>query len=114
MLEVHGKRGRLLYVLFNEDFDKRGVLKMWSFDAHDPARQYDSWSAHNDLKNRSMTVWDHRDSPTGYAERPMTDSDVSLCEFAEPSFGDFDDLWRRVETYLQNEGFGSLRDNFDC
>jgi hypothetical protein len=113
MLEIHGKRGRLLAVLIDEDFDKRGVLKMWSMHAYDPVGQHDFWSAHNDLKERTIFVWDHRDSPGSCADRPMTASDIALCEFAEPRFGDFNELWRRVETYLQNEGFGTLHDNFE-
>jgi hypothetical protein len=110
-LEIHGKRGRLLYGLFDEGFDKRGVLKMWSVDVFDPVTRDTYWHAHNDLKGRTVTVWDHRDSPTGYAKRPMTDSDLALCEFADPPFGDFNSLWQRIEIYLRNEGFGTLRDD---
>jgi hypothetical protein len=113
MLEIHGKRGRLLAVLIDEDFDKRGVLRMWSMDAYDPVSRCSFWSAHNDLKRRTVSVWDERKRPRRYAKRPMTVSDIALCEFAEPRFGDCNELWRRVETYLKNEGFGTLRDNFE-
>ena len=34
----------------------------------------------------------------------MTDAEFDLCEFAEPDFEDFNELWRRVETFLQMEG----------
>jgi hypothetical protein len=111
-LEIYGERGRLLHVSIDEDSDRRGVLQIWSLDAYEPVHQRGFWSAHNDFKRRTVTVRDHRDSPTGHAERRMTDSDVSLCEFADPSFGEFNDLWHRVQTYLQNEGFGTLRDDF--
>jgi hypothetical protein len=40
----------------------------------------------------------------------MTDTDLSLCAFAAPNFGDLDELWRRAYDYLQREGFGVLRD----
>lgn len=112
-LKIYGERGRLLHVIIDEDFDRRSMLQMWSLDAYEPVHQCRFWSAHNDFKRRTVTVWDHRDSSTGHAEKCMTDSDVSLCEFADPSFADFNELWHRVETYLQNEGFGTLRDNFE-
>jgi hypothetical protein len=38
----------------------------------------------------------------------MTDADLSLCAFAEPHFGDLDELWQRAYEYLQREGFGNL------
>jgi hypothetical protein len=112
-LEVYGARGRLLHVNISEDLDRCGVLQMRFLDAYEPVRQDGFWSAHNDFKQRTVTVWDHRDSPTGYAKKPMTDSDLSLCEFSDPGFGDFNDLWQRVARYLQNEGLGRLRDNFE-
>jgi hypothetical protein len=113
-LEVYGARGRLLHVNISEDLDRLGVLRMGSLDAYEPVRQNGFWSSHNNFEQRTVMVWDHRESPTGHAKRPMTESDLSLCEFADPSFGDFNGLWHRVETYLQNEGFGTLRDNFEC
>ena len=41
----------------------------------------------------------------------MTDADLSLCAFAEPDFGDLDELWQRAYEYLQREGFGILGDD---
>ena len=112
-LEAYAARGRLLHVTFSERFEKPGMLKMSSLDAYEPVRQDGFWSAHNGFDQREVMVWDHRDSPTGYAQRLMTDADLALCVFPEPRFGDFNELWHRVETYLQNEGFGTLRDNFE-
>jgi hypothetical protein len=43
-----------------------------------------------------------------YNQRPMTESELALCKFADPGFGNFDELWRRVEVYLQSTGFGTL------
>ena len=40
----------------------------------------------------------------------MTDTEFDLCEFAEPEFDDFNELWRRVETFLEREGVDALRD----
>jgi hypothetical protein len=102
-----------LDVKFDEEFKKPGVIKMWSAGVYDSIAQYECWYAFNDFNQRTKRIYDHRDNPNGYEQRPMTASDLSLCEFVEPRFGDFDDLRRRVETYLQNEGFGTLR-NLDA
>ena len=59
------------------------------------------WQAHNDVRARTVTIHDHRKVSRGYTERPMTDAEFELCEFAEPEFDDFNELWRRVETFLQ-------------
>jgi hypothetical protein len=40
----------------------------------------------------------------------MTDAELELCEFADPAFGDFNELWRRVDTFLQMKGVDPLRD----
>ena len=112
-LQVYGERGLLLHVDFDERFENRGVLEMWSVHVCEPVSQHNIWLAHNHTKARKKAIHDHRNSALGYAERPMTDSDVALCVFPEPRFGDFNELWHRVETYLQNEGFGTLRDNFE-
>jgi hypothetical protein len=111
LLEIFGPRGRLLYVEFNDKLGQRGVMEMRSARVCDPIDQYDLWYAFNDYRERTKNIYDHRDSPYQRERRPMTDSDLSLCEFAEPRFVDADDLWRRVETYLQNEGFGTLRND---
>ena len=34
-----------------------------------------------------------------------------LCEFAEPEFDDFNELWRRVETFLEREGVRRVADD---
>jgi hypothetical protein len=113
-LEIYRAEDRLLHTYFTEHLAKPGVLEMFSVDVHDPAAGRNVWLAHNHPGRREISIHDHRERLTGYKDRPMTDSDVALCEFADPRFGDFNDLWRRVETYLQNEGFGSLRENFEC
>ena len=40
----------------------------------------------------------------------MSDTEFELCEFAEPGFEDFSELWRRIETFLQMKGVDPLRD----
>jgi hypothetical protein len=110
-LEVFGARGRLLYVEYNERLEKRGVIEMWSATVQQPNDQGSLWYAFNDYRKRTKNIYDDRDRPGRREWRPMTDSDLSLVEFAEPSFDEYGDLWRRVETYLKNEGFGTLRDD---
>ena len=112
-VEVHGPRQRLFHAAIYEDIDERGMLHMQSTQVYDEVRQYDIWYTYNDFKTRTMTVRDKRDDSDAYAERPMTDSDVALCAFAEPDFSNFSELWRRVETYLQRTGFGTLGQNAD-
>jgi hypothetical protein len=109
-VEIHGALGRLLRASFPEHRDRPGVLKFWTVDVFEPVNQRSFWLAYNYVDERGKTIYDHRDKPRGYEDRPMSDSDLSLCLFPEPPFGDFNDLWRRVERYLQNEGFGTLRD----
>jgi hypothetical protein len=112
-VEVHGPRQRLFHAGLHEDIDERGMLHMLNTQVYDEVRQYDIWDTYNDFKTRTMTVSDKRDDSDAYTERPMTDSDVALCAFAEPDFSDFSELWRRVETYLQRTGFGTLGQNAD-
>src|SRR5262245_2850220 len=112
-LEAYGARGRVLRASFSEPVAEPGPQKMWSVDVYEPVSQYNIWLAYNHTEARTKAIHDHRNSPGSYVERPMTDSDVALCVFPEPPFGDFNELWHRVETYLQNEGFGTLRDNFE-
>jgi hypothetical protein len=103
----------LFHAGLHEDIDERGMLHMLNTQVYDEVRQYDIWDTYNDFKTRTMTVSDKRDDSDAYTERPMTDSDVALCAFAEPDFSDFSELWRRVETYLQRTGFGTLGQNAD-
>jgi hypothetical protein len=111
-LELYGERGRVLQANFRERIDEPGVLRMFSIDVYEPVSQRDIWLAHNHINKRIKGIHDNRENPLGYEERPMTDSDVALCEFAEPRFDEFDALWQRLQTYLQNEGFGTVRENF--
>jgi hypothetical protein len=68
------------------------------------------WQAYNDTRRRTITIHDHRQVSHGYTEEPMTDAELELCEFAEPAFEDFSELWRRVETFLQMKGVDPSRD----
>jgi hypothetical protein len=105
-LEVYGASCRL-QTRFTEDFDKRSVVELLSVSVYDRTA-HEKWYAFNKCDERTKSIYDHRKDPRGYEQRPMNDTDLSLCEFPEPIFGEFSDLWLRVSRYLQNEGFGSF------
>jgi hypothetical protein len=115
-LEVYGSMG-FLQSYFAEDLERRGVMQMKrasvyvhrTTPTHFLAQPVKSlWEAHNRFEHGTKDISDYRAGPRRYASRPMSDSDFSFFEFAEPPFGEFGDYWRRVSTYLENEGFGSF------
>jgi hypothetical protein len=59
---------------------------------------------------RTIAIHDNRGGANGYTKEPMSDTEFELCEFAEPGFEDFSELWRRIETFLQMKGVDPLRD----
>jgi hypothetical protein len=115
-LNVYGSMGHL-YSRFAEDFERSGVIEMRGAQIYvhsapprsisEPVRSL--WAVHNHFADRTKAVYDYRVGPPYDTSRPMTDSDLALCEFADPPFGKFDDFWQRVSTYLENEGFGSFK-----
>jgi hypothetical protein len=110
LMELHGSAGRLLQVSIDEEIERPRVLRMWSMNVYRMRDHCSIWQAHNDVGARTVTIHDHRKVSRGYTARPMTDAEFELCEFAEPAFDDFNELWRRVETFLQTEGVDPLRD----
>ena len=62
------------------------------------------------LSVRTIKFHDNRGGANGYTKEPMSDTEFELCEFAEPGFEDFSELWRRIETFLQMKGIDPLRD----
>ena len=115
-LEVYGSMG-FLKSYFAEDHGRRGVMQMKraSVYVHRSTRTHfldqpvkSLWEAHNRFEHGTKDISDYRAGPRRYTSRPMNDSDLSFFEFAEPPFGEFGDYWRRVSTYLENEGFGSF------
>ncbi len=109
-VELHGSEGRFLLASIHEEIHRPGVLKMWSIDVHRKFGHRKIWNVHNETGARTITIHDYRTASDGYTERPMTDTEFDLCEFAEPEFDDFNELWRRVETFLEREGVDALRD----
>ena len=105
---MYGPRERLSHAAVDEDFDERDTLHMQSTHVYDEVRDREIWYTHNDVTERTIAISDKRGAQRAYNERPMTDSELALCKFADPGFGNFDELWRRVEEYLQSTGFGTL------
>jgi hypothetical protein len=111
LLEVYGARGRLLQAGFSEPISRYDFLEMGSLTIFRPVDQGTIWYASNDIDERIKSIYDYRAPPYEREKRQMTEADLSLCAFAEPDFGDLDELWQRAYEYLQREGFGVLRDD---
>ena len=109
-VELHDSEGRFLHASIHEKIHRPGVLEMWSIDVHRKFGHRKIWNVYNDTRARTITIRESRTASDGYTERPMTDAEFDLCEFAEPEFDDFNELWRRVETFLEREGVDALRD----
>jgi hypothetical protein len=109
-VEVHGSEGRFLHASVGEESGRPGVLRMWSINVYRMFGHRNIWQTHNNIRARTITIHDHRQVSHGYTERPMTDAEFELCEFVEPAFDDFNELWRRVETFLERGGVDPLCD----
>ena len=110
-VEVYHSEGRFLHASVDEDSGRPGVLRMWSMAVYQMPGHRNIWQAHNDVRARTITIHDSRvDVWNDYTKEPMTDAEFELCEFADPEFGDFNELWRRVEIFLQMKEVDPLRD----
>ena len=109
-VEVRGSQGRFLYASIDEESGRPGVLRMWWSEVYRMVGHGNIWQAYNDTRRRTIAIHDNRDGANGYTKEPMSDTEFELCEFAEPGFDDFSELWRRIETFLQMEGVDPLRD----
>ena len=109
-VELHGSEGRFLHASIDEEIHRPRVLRMWSINVYSRFGRGNVWQTHNDTEARMIAIHDDREASDGYTTRPMIDSEFELCEFAEPEFDNFIELWRRVETFLQMQGVDPLRD----
>ena len=109
-VELHGSEGRFLHASIDEEIHRPRVLRMWSINLYGRFGRGNVWQTHNNTRARTITIHDHREVSHGYTEGPMSDVEFELCEFAEPEFDDFNELWRRVETFLQMKGVEALRE----
>ena len=91
-----------MIVDFQEDLDNRGLLQMRSIDIKGER----SWYSYLNFEQGEKTIHEYKSGEKSYACRPVTDEDRSFYAFRPPGFGELDDLWQRVLTYLGNEGFG--------
>jgi hypothetical protein len=92
LLEVYGARGRLLQAGFSEPISRYDFLEMGSLTIFRPVDQGTIWYASNDIDERIKSIYDYRAPPYEREKRQMTEADLSLCAFAEPDFGDLDEL----------------------
>jgi hypothetical protein len=109
-VELHGSEGLFLHAWIDEEIERPRVLRMWSIEVYRMFGHGTVWQTHNDTRRRTIAIHDNRDGANGYTKEPMSDTEFELCEFAEPGFEDFSELWRRIETFLQMEGVDPLRD----
>ena len=109
-VEVHGSEGCFLHASIDEEIERPRVLRMWWIEVYRMFGHGNIWQAYNDTRARTITIHDHREVSDGYTKEPMSGVEFELCEFAEPEFDDFNELWRRVETFLQMKGVDPLRD----
>jgi hypothetical protein len=110
LVELHGPEGLSLYASIHEAIERPRVLRMWSIEVYRMFGHGIIWHTHNDTSVRTIAIHDNRGGANGYTKEPMSDTEFELCEFAEPGFDDFSELWRRIETFLQMEGVDPLRD----
>jgi hypothetical protein len=96
----------VLLVDFKEDWDERGAMKMFMVRIIDAKSGNWKWNAFNDVKRRQKGIRRYNGRKDHYEDRPMSESDVALCRFDEPPFGEFNDLLQRACRFLQNEGYG--------
>ncbi len=104
-LDAYGPSGRRLLATFYEEFDRPGILRLTGATAQRGATGGTLWQTRNDFEERKVRIHDYRTGQQEYARRPLSDSDLALCTFDIPPFGEFSEFWRRIETYLQQQGF---------
>ena len=107
-LELHGSEELFLHAWIDEEIERPRVLRMWSIEVYRRFGHGIIWQTHNDTRRRTIGIHDNRGGANGYTEEPMSDIEFELCEFAEPGFEDFSELWRRIETFLQTKGVRSV------
>jgi len=93
---------------FSEDWDERGLIEMDSIQVSGWKLGDWKWRAFNEFKRSRKGIRRYRGRESHYEDVPMSASDIALCRFVEPRFGEFSDLLQRACRYLLNEGFGTL------
>ena len=104
ILWIYDSQGQRVVVDFQEGLDNRGILEMKSIAINGS----EHWYSHLSFEKGEKSIHDYRTEECSYECRPMTDDDRSLYAFRPPGFGDIGDFWRRISTYLSNEGFGMI------
>ena len=104
ILWIYDLRGQRLIADFEEYDDHPGKLRMRSIEVHDPG----GWYSFLSFREGEKSIHDSRKGEKQRECRPMTDADRAAYIFPLPHFGEFDILWQRVTTYLNDEGFGTF------
>ena len=101
---IYDAYGQRLIADFQEDRDDPGVLKLQSVTVMETGPL-----VFPSQLRRTREI-DTRLSESGKGRQltPMTDADQAAYAFPLPRFGEFDILWQRVTTYLNDEGFGTF------
>jgi hypothetical protein len=98
-LDIYCSIGRI-NARVSEDLDERDILSLFGLDLYQPDDTDYKWSA---LVGRDLTVRtrDSRSGKTLIRERPITPSELAICCFPLPAFGDIMILLERVFAFLK-------------
>jgi hypothetical protein len=107
-LDLYGSMGRMT-AHFSEDVDEQGMLKLINVFLVPSTTAIRTWHAFNDFPQMEKSIRESKGGPTRHTRRPMSDLDMSLLCFSTCDFGEFDHLFRRLSSYLRNEGFGRFQ-----
>ena len=89
---------------------ERDTLRMQSTHVYDEVRDHEIWYTHNNVTERTIAIYDKRGAQRAYNEAADDRCRIRPLQIRRPEFEDFDELWRRVEAFLQMEGVEPLRD----
>ncbi|WP_342360378.1 hypothetical protein [Terrarubrum flagellatum] len=102
LIWLFGSDDLVVRVDFSEDLHNREQLSLMSVDVYDTSAPL--WSAHNDLKDGRVRIYDRRLRDDDFERRPMNNVDREICMFASPDFEGIDELISRFWRYLDHMG----------
>ncbi len=105
---LYGTMGRMT-ACFDERHEEAGILKLTNAFLVPSSSTSRTWHAYNDFSQQTKRIRASNDGLEEHRRNSMTSDDVRLLRFDMPTFADFGDLFGRVSSYLQNEGFGRFQ-----
>ena len=102
-LHIHGSNFRITASI-DEDREEKGSVDLYSVSVYEGNATSDKWHAFNYFREQTVSIHDSRAGVPLFNKRAMTPSDISLCRFTLPMFGDFWTYFMRVRDYLKREG----------